>query len=154
MLNDNRESLMKLLDDKEWMNVLNDYFLTSDVTTQQLPQEQSQTGQQKPKQAKVLPEKQRKKLLPFVMRILFGRMLTKKTGHRSKSRIESKHAAVFRFLASSREADLAYFVDLVLLPLQRYNISFENDRNTDTEYLLNRVTFDAKNAMPVRRIRQ
>lgn len=93
-------------------------------------------------------------VLPYVMRLLFGRMLTKKTGHRSKSRVASKHAAVLRFLASSRESDLIYFIELILLPLRRYNISVDDDDGVSTERLLENVSFDPENAVPVRRIRQ
>lgn len=146
-----KENLMKLLDDKEWMNVLNESFLANDTSS---VQRKNEAGREKTKQMQRLPDKQRKKVLPYVMRLLFGRMLTKKTGHRSKSRVASKHAAVLRFLASSRESDLIYFIELILLPLRRYNISVDDDDGVSTERLLENVSFDPENAVPVRRIRQ
>ncbi|OQR74782.1 small subunit processome component 20-like [Tropilaelaps mercedesae] len=147
-----RENLMKLLDDREWMSVLNECFLASDKSP--LHHQEKQGKAKKENSVQRIPDKQRKNVLPYVMRLLFGRMLTKKTGHRSKSRVVSKHAAVLRFLASSRESDLMYFIELVLLPLQRYNISVEDDNDVSTEHLLAKVAFDPENAMPVRRVRQ
>lgn len=59
MLHCCKENLMKLLDDKEWMNVLNESFLANDTSS---VQRENKAGREKTKQMQRLPDKQRKKV--------------------------------------------------------------------------------------------
>ncbi|KAK7480717.1 hypothetical protein BaRGS_00028085, partial [Batillaria attramentaria] len=70
--------------------------------------------------SEIKPE-HRQDLLPVLMRILYGKMLSKAgTETSGKRRVDIRRSIVFRFLAGCSPEEMQYFLDLVFGPFKRF----------------------------------
>ncbi|XP_077450300.1 small subunit processome component 20 homolog [Stigmatopora argus] len=93
-----KENLEKLLDDKHFKEEIVHFNISEE------------TG--------VVDASHREKLIPLIMRILFGRMRSKGNSRfQSKSSASTRSSIILRFLAGCQEAELGIFIDLLLEPV-------------------------------------
>ncbi|XP_028307568.1 small subunit processome component 20 homolog [Gouania willdenowi] len=97
-----KENLERILDDKHFKEEIV-HFNISD-----------ETG--------VVDASHRDKLVPVLMRILFGRLRTKAgSKFQGKSSAASRSSIILRFLAGCQEEELGMFIDLLLEPVSHYS---------------------------------
>ncbi|XP_077566014.1 small subunit processome component 20 homolog [Stigmatopora nigra] len=93
-----KENLEKLLDDKHFKEEIVNFNISEE------------TG--------VVDASHREKLIPLLMRILYGRMRSKGNSRfQSKSNASTRSSIILRFLAGCQEAELGIFIDLLLEPV-------------------------------------
>ncbi|MBN3303699.1 UTP20 protein, partial [Amia calva] len=97
-----KENLQRLLDDKHFKEEIVHFNISEESTIVEAPH--------------------RPRLIPVLMRILYGRMRSK-TGSKSQGRAASmtRTSIVLRFLAGSLPEEIGMFIDLLLEPITQYS---------------------------------
>ncbi|XP_027875748.1 small subunit processome component 20 homolog isoform X2 [Xiphophorus couchianus] len=97
-----KENLERLLDDRHFKEEIVHFNISEE------------TG--------VVDASHRGRLIPLLMRILFGRLRTKASSKfQGKASAATRSAIILRFLAGSQSEELGMFIDLLLEPLSHYS---------------------------------
>ncbi|KAI1301643.1 Small subunit processome component 20 -like protein [Halotydeus destructor] len=125
-----KEKLLELLDDKTFRDAIKSMVLNPKVD-----------------EDKFIVNDHREKFMPILMRILYGRMLSKTGGHSSgRAQTQNRRATVFRFLVGCNDMEIKLFTDLALTALAEYA------RKPYAEMLVALKNIDLESCVPVKRV--
>ncbi|KAK4290563.1 hypothetical protein Pmani_036542 [Petrolisthes manimaculis] len=123
-----RENLFMILDDKSFKNALTQFSIDGSE--------------------QVVEEKHREGLMPYLMRILYGKMHFKTGSNTSgKTKIGVRKAVILRFLAGAKESELDTFLNLA------FDVFIEHLKGTAQEMVVRaRDNLDLQKVVPLGRL--